>query len=385
VTSVPRPLALSPTAQSAAFTPPPTGVVTLESMSRDTIAYWRTIRIAWLTGYRIEWVIPGRNGSGSGSRSVWNLDVRVQPVETIFPSRTARYSVEPYVLVSGRPHIEPPQGTRVTVRFTLAQPRSLLASVTPAAAPTGMGETAAWLPTPATYSPGEWLPSGGAPPAPDAGIVWVPSEFNAPRIETEFSYALRGTWPVVTALSVRDSTYLRLDGMSLYSGTTPLPPVTLFVVAAVETPPKYWGSLLRSVEPDGSRAEDQVVPRSNLDLRLMPDGNLHPYTHGWQAPLPLVGDNHALSLFGFTLDPATGFLRLFTIDRELRMVEMHLPYQFSATSRFVLGRSAEDVFGVHVLDIRFFRGTMTADRTEDIASQLDGAYGITPRPSQEQA
>jgi len=260
----------------------------------------------------------------------------------------------------------------------LAQPHSRMAEINATAAPTGLGETARWLPTPGSYTGGVWLPSGAIPPPPDAVIAWTAAEGNAPKIENEFTYAMRGEWPVVPAMAIRDSTYMRLDAMPLFSGTTPLPPVTLFVVAAFEVPIKFWASLLQAVEPDGSKPP----AKTNLDLRLMPDGNLHPFTWGWQAPLPLVGENHALSLVGFTLDVAASTLRLFTIDRELRIVDMTLPYPHSSTSQFALGRNAEATLNAYVLDILFYRGQMDSDRIEDIANQLDAAYGITPGATQ---
>lgn len=357
--------------------------MTIAGLAKQTIAYWKGIRVAWLTGYKIGWVIPGRDGSIGSTVSVWSLDVRVQPVETIIPARTARYGLESFVLVGGRPHIEPPQGTRVRVDFTLAQPHTARLGVSATEAPTGLGETARWLPVPGTYVGGVWSPSS-APVAPDAAVSWQAAEENAPVITDDFEYSKHGQWVKTTAMLLRETNYMRLDGMPLYTAGVPNEAVTLFFVAAITAPVKYWGSLLRAVEPDGSTAEIQTVKRSNLDLRLMPDGNLHPFTWGWQEALPLLGENHALSLFGFTLDPLTNSLRLFTIDRELRIADMAMPYPHSQTSSFVLGRSAEASYEAYVLDIMLYRGPMDKERLAEIANEFDSAYGISSGLSQEQ-
>ena len=93
--SRPRSIDPNPIQQASAFAPPPTGVVTIEGMKRETIAYWKTIRLAWLAGYKINWVIPGRGGAVGSSHSVWDLDVRIQPVETIIPGTNFEVLLEP--------------------------------------------------------------------------------------------------------------------------------------------------------------------------------------------------------------------------------------------------------------------------------------------------
>ena len=379
--STPKPLSPSPVQQGAAFTPPPTGVVTVAGMNLETIEYWKTIRVAWLSGYNLNWVIPGREGATGSSSSVWNLDVRVQPVFDTFPARTAQHTLEPYVLVGGRPSIEPEYGTRVTVKFNILAARSAKGpGVLATEPPTDLGETARWLPTPASYSTRWWQPSGGTLASPDQDINWEGSEENLPVIHDEYMYDKQGEWVTTTAMSIQSSNYFRLNGMPLYTGVTPNAPVTMFFVADIVAPTKYWGSLLRAVEPDGS----SDLTKTNLDLRLMPDGNLHPYTWGWQLPLPLVGDNHAMSLFGFYLNPLDNTARLFTIDHTLQIVEFELPTPHSSTSKFVLGRTAEALFSIYLLDVLFYRGPMTNDRIEFIASELDAAYGISRRVGQEQ-
>lgn len=369
----------NPDQNAAAFQPPPTGIVTIEGMKRQTIDYWKTIRVAWLAGYKINWVVPGRGGSVSGSHSVWSLDLRVSPVPEIHPARTARYSVEPYVLVSGKPHQEPTLGTRITVRTTLQGQSAPGLGVAVTQAPTGLGETARWLPSPQSYVNGVWSPQS-APPGDDSAILWRGAEANQPVLYDEFTYAKRGQWVTTSSLSLRNGTYFRLEGMPLAKTKAALPPITFFFVAGMTTPTRYWASVLKAVEPDGSTQ----VGTTLLDLRLMPDGNLHPFTWGWQRPLPLVGESHALSLFGFTLDSANDFLRLFTIDRTLRMAEMGLYYPHSTTANFVLGRSAEALFNMDLLDVLMYRGPLDASQIEQIASVLDASYGITAVNSQEQ-
>jgi hypothetical protein len=380
--SAPKPLNVNPVQQAAAFTPPPTGIVTIAGLRKEPLRYWATIRIAWLSGYKINWVVPGREGSTSGSQSVWNLDTRIRPVFDIIPARTAKYELEPYVLVAGRPHIEPTLGTRVTVNATVTSTSARGRGVSVTAAPTGLGETARWLPTPPSYVAGVWSPQG-APVAPDDTLKWEGSEKNLPVLYNEFTYAKRGQWVTTTCMAVMSSSYFRLNGLSLYNGPTPRAPVTYFFVASISAPSKYWGSLLRAMESDASGPTSRDSP-TNLDFRLMPDGFIHPYTMGWQEALPLVGENHALSLFGFTLDPAANTLRMFTIDRNLRFVDMGLPTPHSATSRFVLGRNDEALVTAYFLDIVYYRGPMSVERMTFIASELDAAYGITASPSQEQ-
>jgi hypothetical protein len=388
VRSNPRSLNPNPVQRAAAFTPPPTGIVTVYGMSKEKISYWKTIRVAWFSGYKINWVIPGREGSSSSSVSVWNLDPRVQPVETIIPARTAKYALDPYVLVSGRPHIEPTFGTRVTVKVSSSPHSRHGPGVQVTQAPAGLGETARWLPEPVHFTPGgTWSPQV-VPGSPDSGIKWTASEGNLPVLEPEYTYTKRGEWVTTTAMALKGSSYFRLDGMPLYTGSTPYAPVTMFFVADIVIPTKYWGSILKAVEPDGS----SDINKTNLDLRLMPDGMLHPFTWGWQEPLPLVGDSHNMTMFGFTLDPATDFLRVFTIDRSLRIAETGLPRnaktglpsKHSGTSKFMLGRTAEAVFDIFVLDILMYRGLMDVDKIEYIASELDAAYGITTSSGQEQ-
>lgn len=371
-----RPLNANPAVRAGAFTPPPTAQVTIQAMARERISYWKTIRIAWLSGYQINWVIPGRGGSVSGSKSVWNLDVRIQPEETIIPARTARWTIEPYVLQAGRPHIEPPLGTRLTISATATTTVIGPRSVEVQEAPTDLGETARWLPVPGSYSGGVWSPT--APPvAPDDAIQWTASESNLPFLDNEFTYAKRGQWITTTSMSVPHSSHFRLDGMPWSSTGVPF---TLILVAAITAPTKYWASLLRAVEADGSTP----LNLTNLDFRLMPDGNIHPFTGGWQQPLPLLSDSHTLSLFGFTWTPLENQLRMFTIDRTLQMAEMGLYWSHSDTSKFLMGRSAEAVYGLDLLDVLFYRGPMDEDQIMHIANELDAAYGITANPSEEQ-
>jgi hypothetical protein len=378
--SVPKPLNVSPVQQVAAFTPPPTGIVTIAGLKKEKLSYWKTIRIAWLSGYKINWVVPGREGSTSGSRSVWNLDTRIRPVFDIKPARTAKYELEPYVLVSGRPHVEPTLGTRVTVNATVTSASARGRGINVTVAPTGLGEQARWLPNPAKYTPGgTWNPELVAP-SPDSSIKWTGSEKNLPIIYNGFTYAKRGQWVTTTCMAIQASNYFRLSSMPLFTGSTPNAPVTMFFVASIATPTKYWGSFLRSAEPDGSKP----MELTNVDFRLMPNGMIHPYTWGWQEPLPLVGENHAVSLFGFTLDVGAKTLRMFTIDRSLRFAEMGLPYPYSTKSEFVLGRNDEALITMYILDILMYRGPMSVDRATFIAGELDAAYGITASPSGEQ-
>lgn len=373
----PTPLNPNPTQRSAAFLPPPSHAMTISEVSRLTLEYLATIRIAYLAGYRIAWVIPGREGQVSDAKSLWSLETQVVPVEEIIPARTAQYDLDPYVLVKGRPHAEPPLGTRVPVQATVAMTIGTREAVGATVAPTGLGETARWLPDPSSYTGGLWRPSV-APVGLDSAILWTAAESNAPEIDPEYTYIKRLDWITTSAMVIEGSTYFRLDGMPLYSSGTPQPPITLFFVVSVVPPSKYWGSLLRAMEPDGSATLDE----SNLDLRLMPDGNLHPFTWGWQRSLPFVGTGHTLSLFGLSLDVATNSMVLFTIDKHLQVAEMSLPAAHSATSQFALGRTAEAVFDVSVLDILFYRGPMTVDRITDIANELDAAYGISVNAAQ---
>lgn len=380
----PRAVDPNPIQKPSAFAPPPTGVVSIDGLKRETLAYWKTVRVAWLSGFKINWVIPGREGSVTGSRSFWNLDARIQPVEEIIPSRTARYSLEPYVIVAGRPYIEPTLGTRVTVKATVSRPAAR--GMPRDENPDGLGEPYPELGQDKRFMPHEWFlgpygdlwePTPANMGDPETDVYWQASEMNHPRLNESFTYAKRGQWVTQPSMSIHETNYYRLEDLLLGPGHEP---VTLFFVAAITAPTKYWASLLRAVEPDGGNP----LGVTNLDLRLMPDGNLHPYTWGWQAPLPLIGDRHALSLFGFTLDWESDFLRLFTIDRTFRMAEMKLYYPHSTTSKFVLGRSAEAMFNMDVLDILFYRGPMDAIRTEHIANELDASYGITATNSQEQ-
>ena len=290
------------------------------------------------------------------------------------------------MLVGGRPYIEPVLGTRTTVKFTVT-PRTARGASVVTEAPGDLGEMARWLPTPESYSGGLWSPSGTAPAAPDASVHWQGSEQNLPAILDDFTYSKHGEWVNTTAMSLQASNYLRLDGLGLYeppqperSVGDPLAPVTMFFVATIVAPTKYWGSLLKATEPDGS----SDLSKTNLDFRLMPDGNLHSYTLGWQAALPLVSDNHSMCLFGFTLDPATNFARIFTVDRSLQIEEFNLPSPHSSTSKFVLGMTAEALFTIYVLDILLYRGPMDTDRIEFISGELDAAYGLTPAFIQEE-
>ena len=261
--------------QAAAFAPPPTGIVTIEGLKRETIAYWKTIRIAWLSGYKINWVIPDVRGQSS-SRSVWNLDVRVRPVDDIIPARTARYSVEPYVLVGGRPYIEPTVGTRVTVNFTMT-PRTARGQRAGHRSAHRARETARWLPTPASYVTRAVEPVRHRSSSPDASIKWQGSEENLPVILDEFTYAKHGEWVTTTAMSILASNYFRLKaGLSTsISRVNPSPGDP--VLRGSHRAQQVLGLTARAVEPDGP-----TLTKTNLDLRLMPDGNLHPYTWGWQ-------------------------------------------------------------------------------------------------------
>lgn len=374
-----RALNPAPVQQAAAFTPPQTTPTTVDQLAHNTLAYWATIRIAWLSGYKLSWVIPGREGAVSSGQSVWSLDPRVQMQPEIKPARTSRYEVDPYVVVAGRPHQEPLLGTSIKVTTSVRSTASTYLVKGRSTAPSGLGETARWLPYPASYSAGVWSPQTPAP-APDASIRWVASEANVPVIYNEFEYARRGEWVTAPTMALSDINHLRLEGMPLSTGVSPHPPITMFFVLALNAPSKYWTSMLRALEPDGATSVEQT----NLDFRLMPDGMVHPYTLGWLRALPLVGENHTLSMFGFTLDSEHNSGLMFTIDRSLQFSPLTLFAPHSITSKFVLGLAGEAVTEADLLDVLFYRGALTIDQISDIANELDAAYGITAHPSQEQ-
>jgi hypothetical protein len=362
----------APTARVSTFVPPPEGRVSLKGMKLRTLRYWKTVRLVYLAGYNVNWMIPGQGGTLSSSDAAVSLDVRLRPVPELFPERTSLFDLEPFVIVKGSAHVEPELGTVLVLSGGVNQaardyggpPEAFSVA---AGRPGELGEQARWLPEPGRYVAGVWSPSV-APTGLDANVRMVGTTGNLPRIVSDYTYRRLSGWQTVPVMDTREADHFRFTGIPMSSGR-----VSFFVTAVVETPAAFWTALFAADEPTGV-ANDNF---DDLELRLMPDGNLHLYSRGWHGAVACVSQRHTPVTFGVSFDTADQTVLFYAMDvsQRIRVSRLMLPH--SSVARLFLGRAGRGAVSMQIMDVAYFRGPMDEARVAEVLSRLDYVYGVT--------
>jgi hypothetical protein len=381
---------INPVAQSSPmFTSLPPGQVTVGAMSQQTMTYWAQFPIEFFSGYRVMWVTPGRGGNSSSSRSVMTLDPTIMPVLEIQPARTATFTVDPFIVLEGKAHLEPDYMTRATLKARGVRGSNVVPVLTKKYPPiyalgravddeepagTGMGETARWMPVSNTLSVGLWKPYHLAnPTGPDKNVVLQGISGDSPVIDESFSYGPDNSFLTV-AMEVPELSYFKMWG----EARTGTQPITIFVVARVTPPVQRWVHLLSSIKSDRNTPMNADEP----EMRLYPDGMAYLYTTGSQGAIQAVSDENRVIVFGQSLDADQKGVRMFTMDGTFKMLKGQLMRARPTTSSWFIGLSDEESSPLDILDILMFRDVLDDARIVEIVNELDGRYMLTAQGAQ---